>query len=368
MIWKHGWITLVEYNFLLHGHDTIQCAYFLRPELDTGINFEWLSTEKEKLRQNKSRDPKHINLGGTSFLLYPYGSSSGFPFVISNQDFKIEFGEFNNPSFFVTFPSEALWRESAEVLHSKFLDWANGLGFMGYKPESLSRVDFSFDYQINEVDFNEDSFVSVSSKDSQHRENGKVQTFMFGKGDIALRVYDKVAEINQQSQKTWFYGLWGCDENVWRIEWQVRKNALREHGIRTFRQLKEHQGALLNYLAEKHDTLRINNSDKNRSRWPLHPVWIDLQSRIIEQNLGDIEKELDSISTLEERRFRIAISMYGYLKRLAAIQCLLKNESTLSKDEAFADLKHWVSLVHDPLTWKGEVEKRATEMRLGKWS
>ena len=244
----------MSFNFLLHGHDTIQCAYFLRPDLDSGINFEWLSSEKEKLRQSKTRDPKHINLGGTSFLLYPYGSSSGFPFVISNQDFKIEFGEFNVPSFFVTFPSEALWRESAEVLHARFLDWANGLGFMSYKPESLSRVDFSFDYQIPLIDFDENSFVSLSSKDSQYREAGKVQTFAFGKGNIVLRVYDKISEIEQQSQKSWFFGLWGCDADVWRIEWQVRKDALRDYGIRTFSELKERQGALLTYLAEKHDS------------------------------------------------------------------------------------------------------------------
>jgi len=354
-------------KFLLHGHDTIQCAYFLRPELDTGINFEWLATEKERLRQGKTRDPMHINLGGTSFLLFPYGSSSGFPFVISNQDFKIEFGEFNNPSFFVTFPSEALWRESAEVLHSKFLDWANGLGFMAYQHESLSRVDFSFDYQIPEIDFNEDSFVSVSSKDSQHRDNGKVQTFMFGKGDIVLRVYDKTAEINQKSQKTWFFGLWGCDEDVWRIEWQVRKNALREHGIRTFSQLKERQGALLSYLAEKHDSLRIKNTDKNRSRWQLHPLWVDLRTRIKDQDLGDIEKELDSASTLEERRYRIAVSVYGYMKRLAAIQCLLNDDFMRSEDETFSDMRHWVTMVSEPRTWESEVEKRAMEMKLGKW-
>lgn len=354
-------------RFLLHGYDTIQCSYYLRPEFESGINFEWLATEKENLRQSKTRDPKHINLGGTSFLLHPYGSSSGYPFIISNQDFKIEFGEFNTPPFFVTFPSEALWRESAEVLHSKFLDWANGLGFMGYKPETLSRVDFSFDYQVPEIDFDEESFVSLSTKDSQYREAGKVQTFTFGKGDIVLRVYDKIAEIHQQSQKTWFFGLWGCEENVWRIEWQVRKNALKQHGIRTFRELKERQGALLKHLAENHDTLRIKGADNNRSRWPLHPLWLDLQDRIREQDLGEIDKELDPYSTLEERRFHIAISMYGYMKRLAAIQSILDRKPMVSEGEAFAHLKYWVAKIHDPLTWESEVEKRATEMRLGKW-
>lgn len=73
------------------------------------LDFERLTLEKETLRQNKGRDPKLITLGGIEFMLHPYGSSSGYPFVISNQDFTIAFGEFNNPAFFVKFRSFALW-------------------------------------------------------------------------------------------------------------------------------------------------------------------------------------------------------------------------------------------------------------------
>jgi hypothetical protein len=98
-------------------------------------------------------------------------------------------------------------------------------------PESVSRVDFSFDYSLPVVDFHEDCFVSLSSKDSQHREDGHVQTFTLGRGDVVLRVYDKVAEIKQQSDKVWLYLLWGQDANVWRLEWQVRKPILGTSGF-----------------------------------------------------------------------------------------------------------------------------------------
>lgn len=66
-------------RLLLHGHDTIECSYYLRPRPDSALNFADLAVEKEALRQNKRHEPKTITLGGVEFLLQPYGSSSGFP-------------------------------------------------------------------------------------------------------------------------------------------------------------------------------------------------------------------------------------------------------------------------------------------------
>lgn len=71
-------------SLLLFGHDTIECAYYLRKAYGSALNFEQLAIDKETQRQLKQPEPKVINLGGMEFLLQPYGSSSGFPFVISN--------------------------------------------------------------------------------------------------------------------------------------------------------------------------------------------------------------------------------------------------------------------------------------------
>lgn len=118
------------------------------------------------------------------------------------------------------------------------------------------------------MDFDEDNFDSLSNKDAKYRENGKPQNFQFGRDDIVLRIYDKVAEIKQQSGKTWFYKLWWQDSGVWRIEWQIRKNILRRFGIRTFADLNDQQGDLLRYLAGEHTTLRVKSDDGTESRGP----------------------------------------------------------------------------------------------------
>lgn len=355
------------YRLLLHGIDTVQCAYYLSPPSVTRLDFRALAVIKEQLRMDKSREPRPVTLGGTEFFLYPYGSSSGYPFVLSNEDFKIELGEFNNPSCFVTFRSQGLWRQSALALRDKFLTWAKNVGCEMQQPEALSRIDFCFDYALAERDFDADSFVSLSDKDSQHREHGTIQTFTLGKGDVILRVYDKIAEIRQQSAKVWFYELWGQDDQVWRIEWQVRKAILRGFGIRTFEDLQERQGQLLRFLAEYHDTLRARTDDSNRSRWPLHPLWVDLQQRIAELHRLETKQVDGKDLVLDERLMRLTISIYGYLKRMAAVSCVKQGQAMIAEEEALGLLGERLRQLFDPLSWKVDVQKRMKAIELGEW-
>ena len=352
---------------LLMGHDTIECAYYLHSGGTSGIDFERLTALREELRLAKVREPVVVHLGSESFLLQPYGSASGYPLVMSNADYIIQFGELNNPSFFVKFLSEALWRDSALGLHQRFLAWAASVGLYPMREETLSRVDWAFDYYLPVIDFDADSFVSLSVKDAIHREERKAQTFSFGTGDVVLRVYDKVAEIAQQSGKTWFFKFWGCKEHVWRIEYQVRKAILRRFGVRTFADLEERQGDVLRYLAGEHDTLRVPNDDGNRSRWPLHPLWLDLQARIAELPALGVLREIDPALAIEERLTYIAMSVHGYYKRVAAMCAIQQGKQAVSREEAGRYLEVFLRRVHDPLSWRVDVEKRANQMRLGQW-
>jgi hypothetical protein len=358
---------MTDFRLLLHGHDTIECAYYLAPAAGCLLDYARLAVEKEELRLSKSRKPTVIKLGSEEFMLAGHGTGSGYPFLIENDAFSIQFGEFNQPSFFVTFRSIALWHSSALGLHQRFLAWADSLGLYPYQPERLSRVDFTFDYHLPVIDFDEDNFVSRFAKDNQHRKNGKVQTFRLGEGDLMLRVYNKCAEIQESSAKTWFHDLWGTEKEVWRIEWQVRKQWLREVGIRTFEHLQERQGDLLRILVNDHTTLRIKTHDSNNSRWPLHPLWTDLQAQIAQMDGLGVVRELDRAKLLDERMMFITISMYGYMKRIAAIYSLQGSTPAISLGQARAHLAVKLTHIHDALTWKTDVERRMTEMRLGEW-
>lgn len=297
----------------------------------------------------------------------PNGTKSGYPFLIENEAFSIQFGEFNKPNFFVTFRSFALWQFGAQALNRRFLNWASSVGFMMFQQERLSRVDFTFDYRIETVDFDEDNFVSRASKDTQHRKNRVVQTFRFGEGDIVLRVYNKVDEIEEKSTKTWFYDLWGCNDKVWRIEWQIRKAALRDFRIQSFDDLEKHQARLLLMLVGEHTALCRKTDDSNRSRWPLHPVWADLKVLIGTLESMDVNMLIDSHALLEERLMRMAVSVYGYLKRIGAIQGIRRSTPEIGFEEAVTLLRKKLDRIHNDLTWENDVHRRYDQMRLGQW-
>lgn len=355
------------FPLLLSGHDTIEVAYSLAPSKNCALDYELLAAEKEALRLAKVRRPKAIRLGSEEFLLAGHGTSSGYPFLIENDVFSIQFGEFNKPNFFVTYRSFALWQYGAAKLHRRFLDWAESLGMVPYQSESLSRVDLTFDYQVDVIDFDEDSFVTMAAKDNQHRKNRKVQTFRFGEGGLVLRIYNKVDEIEEKSAKTWFFDLWGVSENVWRVEWQVRKEWLRRFGIRTFADLEDRQGDLLRFLANDHTSLRLKAEDSNRSRWPIHPLWQSLQEQVNQMPGLGIVRELDPEALLNAREIRLAVSVYGYAKRLAAVRGIKLNTPEIGFEETLKYLCRKLENVHDPLTWEHDVERRYNEMRLGQW-
>lgn len=358
----------MDSRFLLFGHDTVECAYFLAPMGQSRLDFQHLAVEKESLRASKSRHPTALHLGSEEFLLATHGTGSGYPFLLENDSFSVQCGEFNKPNFFVTFRSFALWQFGAVALHKRFLKWAASVGLSPYRPESLSRVDFTFDYSIPSRDFDEDNFVTSFVADNRHRKNRQAQTFRFGAGQLLLRTYDKCAEISAQSAKTWFHDLWGGEqENVWRFEWQARKEWLRRFGIRTFIDLEERQGDLLRVLTHDHTSLRIKGADSNRSRWAMHPLWLDLQRRVADLGGLGIVREVDPVALLDERLTHIAISVYGHLKRIAAIEGLQKGRIEIGLQDSVNVLQQKLNRLHDPLSWGNDVERRMTEMRLGQW-
>lgn len=353
-------------KLLLSGLDTVECAYYLHQTGKSAFDFTTLSQQREALRAAKRRDPCVVELGGKEFLLGRGGTASGYPLVLDNAEQTIQCGEFNSPSFFVTYRSQALWHKGARQLHTEFCQWAESLAFNQIRSEGLSRVDFTLDVHLPMVDFDEDSFVTLASKDGKHRKDRKVQTFRFGEGDIVLRVYDKAAEIREASHKTWLHDLWGgVTEDVWRIEFQVRKDVLKRFGLRTFADLFEGCGDLLRYLVHEQTTLRVPQRDGNRSRWPLHPLWILVQEHVATLPVQGVVREVDPAVRLHEQMLRLAISVEGYIKRAAAIECVRSGGDVLTHEKAITEFSSHLRRVHDPLTWRRDVLSRADEIRVG---
>ena len=77
-------------------------------------------------------------------MLASHGTGSGFPFLIENEVFSMQFGEFNKPNFFVKYPSIALWYYGAKNLLDRFMTWTRSIGMTPSQPERLFRIDYAF--------------------------------------------------------------------------------------------------------------------------------------------------------------------------------------------------------------------------------
>lgn len=352
-------------RLLLHGLDSLYACYYF-DLASSKIDFDELEYRKQ-LAKEREDTKAIIELGGERLQMKGSGAYP-YRYVLVNKDFSLALAERMHPSLKVQFFSEALWRDGALALHNRIMRWAKALGVTVLKPEQIIRADWAFDFELETIDFTEDHFVTRARKNSKWRDGQTVQTFSFGTGDTVLRVYDKVAEIENASSKAWFYDLWGAKENVWRVEFQIRSERLKAGAIKTLADLEDSQGDILQQLALTPTTLRRPNGDSNRARWPMHPLWIALCEGIEALPKLGLCRHYDPMNSIEYRLIKNAQSLYGNLKGLAALTAIRKpSQGVPTLDETLETLRGGVMRFHSDLLWKQEAERRIRLHEVGQW-
>jgi len=271
------------------------------------------------------------------------------------------------PNFYVRFLSKGLWLKGVAQLENDLKDIFESLNLKPLRKEGVSRADWAFDYHLPKPDFRIENFVSKASKDSTWRNDGKVETLTFGKGDTVVRVYNKVAEIEQQSDKSWFHQLWGLKTEVWRIEVQVRRERLRLGGINTFRDLHDLSADLLRETLRGHTSLRTPSGDSNRSRWPFSPLWQNLLRVIDQEPQTGLVAAYDPAAELEFRKQKVSQGIYGYFKQLGALEGMQNGRgASLSLEDLIKQLPRLFKDIHNPTEWPLELERRIKAVEAGK--
>ncbi len=360
-----------EYALLLAGIDSLYCGFFV-----DGLGFDWeaLALAKELAKAERGR-PGRFTLGGVDWLLSA-GGAFPYTYVLTNDRFQLRLAEHMQPGIHVQFKSRGLWQVGPRAALRELQDILVSAGLRLIRPASVSRVDWCFDFALGRVDFTEEHFLSKARKDVKHRGGGEPETFTFGRGDLVVRVYDKVKEIIEQSGKVWLHDLWGQKEGVWRIEVQARRAFLKQHGIRTPEDLFEHQGFVARWVLEKHTTLRVPSGDSNRSRWPRHPLWKAAQAATYCFEGQDEGNPLDLETPLVMRLEDCAKSIEGMMKNYAALVAL-KNEGRQGQfpeaaNDPVPNLAQTVSMVEQrlqrrtsPQMWENDVKTRRDKRRFG---
>ena len=171
---------------------------------------------------------------------------------------------------------------------------------------------------------------------------------------LSCRIYDKTLEI-LKSSKQWFKTIWlengwNSNKNVWRVEFQIRREVLKELNIYCFEDIAERIEGVWGYLTQNWLKLKIKDNNKNSTRFQLDERWE------IVQKAGN---EYKSTPTIRETIRK------GNLERMLD-QCggLLVSISAITNNDKLANTYLTVSKhIKDKCykkntTFKEQVEKR----------
>lgn len=266
------------------GVDTLVLSY---PGVLSGSALARLAKLKE-LAQSEvqgERDYAQVHLAGQLLRVSPSGSGH-FPFVLLSPWYRIAIRRKPDsplPLAQVQVYSEPLTfqgvNKSVEALEAILGE----LGSIG--PATLSRADLCSDFVTPHLlnGFPSRAWVSRARDIHQYEQDGQFSGWTLGLGgSVAARLYHKLLEM-LRSGKGHLAGLyrecgWNGVEAIWRLEFEVKRDALRALGVRSVPDLMRALPELWAYLTR--DWLRLTvpqEGDGTPSRWPLHPVWAVLQ-------------------------------------------------------------------------------------------
>lgn len=227
-----------------------------------------------------------LKIGEHLFEVSDHGARR-FPFILTDNCFLIKFSSARAKSLplaQVQISSEYLHAVGVEAATANLCSIIAQFGDVSGPPQ-ISRADVYLDF-ICAVDFDkvdQECWITRANLLAKYYDRRIPQPFtgwVVGQGgDLSSRLYEKTVEIIHKSKKYFFFDLWQPqgwqeDKKVWRQEFQLRREPLKQLGINTVDDLLRQQGALWRYLTE--DWLRLaipNSDDATRTRWATHPVW-----------------------------------------------------------------------------------------------
>jgi hypothetical protein len=276
---------VVEFQFLLCGIDS----------LDLGLYVVWGPDWKRRLqsldkKKQEARKKGGLLIGlpsGRSCIFKPGGKGENYRFHLQFEAYNLFIGKAarpgSSPNVYLSLSANALWLNGIETALSWITEDLKTIGGGSVQFVKVSRVDLCSDFWIRgglSHEFLLSHKVTRNDKGKLFLDKNELQTFYVAdaKSPIQLRIYNKGLEVKKGGTKLWFLELWQREstEDIWRIEYQVRRPALKQFGINSLEDLKEKQAGLWVYLTSKWFSLRLPDHEK-AERKTIHPFWCDVQ-------------------------------------------------------------------------------------------
>ncbi len=326
---------------ILAGVDTLEIGLFV------DFGYSWSSLREHLLDYQMSAPGREVpvKLGGQPFALQPRGRSTarfqliGSDLTLLIADNDAPRGHFPNVRFELS--SHALWSQGWIRAADRWLDWIQNLGMIDHT--IITRVDLCADLLLSAPLARQELEDGMVTQAPTHQtiintRTGVFETLVVAKNPLRLQIYDKLAEASKRGSLARWISAWGWDprphqQHVWRVEFQLHRAKLKKQGVATFEDLRANIGALWAYLTGTEGSgpawfsLRTPSRNAQRTRWPLHPVWLLIQQQAGQFGaFGQLQRNV-SVSADPSQRIK---QMDGLLKSCAAMYGILNQEDALA--------------------------------------
>lgn len=276
-----------------------------------------------------------------------------FPFVLEDNAYRIQIARTtkNLPMAYVKVSAEYLAFLGPEAVLDELKSLLAELGELAGS-NTVSRVDLAVDfmtsYRVHAWDTS--SWVTRASKIDAHVSDQAFTGWSVGMGGhLACRLYDKVRECLHRGKdwpmKLWPTELWTPGQQVWRLEFEFKREFLGEMGLTSLQTVLDNLDGLWQYATTKWLRLCVpNEADSTRSRWPIHPLWSHLSAVSWDSiNLEPLLRKFKTTRGPDERRMCAAV--FGSLASYMAIHQI---------DDKHAALEGLIGQMHERMQTQAE--------------
>jgi hypothetical protein len=168
-------------------------------------------------------------------------------------------------------------------------------------------------------------------------------------GDIGARLYDKTLEL-KKSRKDYLKPLWSAkgwepDQSVWRLEYQLRREVLKELGVASLPSLLNQLAGIWHYATGSWLRLTVPNAqDQTQTRWPNHALWDRLAA--VPWAAGD-GPELGRL-----RKARLPSDESLFVNGLGGLTSFMAGQGITDLGEGFGEFLAHAERFHDALGLK----------------
>jgi len=248
----------------------------------------------------------------------------GFAFLLEDNAFRIQLSRSTKlPAAYVKISSAYLAHVGPEKAAGALQALIEAMITPREAP-NVSRIDCFVDFVWSGgMEWDREAWVTRGNGIDAYSEGGVFTGWVVGRGGIiSARLYYKLLQAvkigSDYLLSLWEAGGWKPPEQVWRLEFQLRREILVQHGLTKLDAVLGNLNGLWSYATTEWLKLTLPNpDDQTRSRWPIHPLWGYLSAIDWETNGGPLARRFTPARIPgDDKLFSMALSvLVSYMAR-----------------------------------------------------